>query len=306
MNQKSIQILSGHLHYVMDIAIDPENPMLLYSAALDRQVYLWDLTTGKVIRETLPFDSGLNSVLPLSGNREPGVIICGDRGLLVAQLPSSKNPPPAKDPFDYITYNGHSHNVNQALQVNADTFMTASEDGTIRVWNIYTNAQYVYTLGHGRIWKIAKVPNYPYLYAAANDDGACFFEFKDFINTSLKEVPFTRPEPHTREPKTESWCQAKSPLIGGIIIFLWLVGCAMALFWQYPKKDELTALWGAIMILGCIFAAVIFSLLCMGIGVLGFISYEWWKKRRERNSQAISVEHRYAPVSTELDKVIVK
>ena len=143
------QMFEGHGHYVMHVAFNPKDTNTFASASLDRTVKVWSIGSPVPNFTLEGHERGVNCVDYYVGGDKPYLISGADDSLVKI--------------WDYQTkaciqtLDGHSHNISAvAFHPELPVIMTASEDGTIKMWHS-TTYRLESTLNYGmeRAWAIA-------------------------------------------------------------------------------------------------------------------------------------------------------
>ena len=147
-------ILEGHKRAVYSIVFDPVNGHLV-SAGVGGRVRIWDIETGKTLREIKAHDK---AIMTITVTEDGKTLVTGSKdntigiwelatGRRIAELP------------------GHGKQVNSvAVNSNATLLASGSDDGTVRIWDISN-------MGLCDNISLTPVPLYP-----ANLDGQVWFE----------------------------------------------------------------------------------------------------------------------------------
>jgi mannonate dehydratase len=150
-----------HTHYVMSIALSPNNPDMIVSVGLDNAIGIWDLKKMKevqVLGGAHENEKGINSAKFTSGP-EP-VLLTGGDDRLVRVTNWKSGVELADQTFQMLS--GHSNNVCAVAYHSQRGFiLSGGEDGTLRIWDSSTfELVDVFASGDfGRIWAIDVDPN---------------------------------------------------------------------------------------------------------------------------------------------------
>eukprot|EP01121_Diplochlamys_sp_Union-15-3_P014741 TRINITY_DN4740_c0_g1_i1.p1 TRINITY_DN4740_c0_g1~~TRINITY_DN4740_c0_g1_i1.p1 ORF type:complete len:279 (-),score=26.25 TRINITY_DN4740_c0_g1_i1:49-885(-) len=272
-------VFASHNHYVMDFDLSPVDKYSLVSGGLDQVNIVWKYSANRVA-PVLELHSHKNGVNCVKYSPHSSDFVSGADDALVAfhTLTDTKN-----DTKKYVVKElvGHSHNVTSAVfhSLFPNILLTTAEDGTIRVWDLYNNKSVAYSVKYGRAWKIVSCPQNPNLFAIAHDSGTMMFYFKDFTNTSLKEIPFTIANTQRKDiPRTQTkfwknsgfWC-----LMVGLMLIC--AGCAGVV--KAAPKNMLEFPWFVFLILGIPFSFFLLSLI--GFGIVTLLVKLWGKITRK-------------------------
>ncbi|KRW99243.1 WD40-repeat-containing domain [Pseudocohnilembus persalinus] len=158
--------LDDHIHYVMDIAINPRDLNQFCTASLDRTIKVWTLsTTGSKNNFTLTgHTQGVNCVDYYKGDRP--YIISGGDDLLVKI-------------WDYQTkqcihtLEGHQQNISSTVfHPELPIIITGSEDGTVKFWHSSTyKLETTLNYNMDRAWSINICQDNPNIVAIGYDEG---------------------------------------------------------------------------------------------------------------------------------------
>ena len=143
------QLFEGHSHYVMHVVFNPKDTNTFASASLDRTVKVWSLGSPVPNFTLEGHERGVNCIDYYVGGDKPYLVSGADDSLVKV--------------WDYQTkaciqtLDGHSHNISSvAFHPELPLVMTASEDGTVKMWHS-TTYRLENTLNYGmeRAWAIA-------------------------------------------------------------------------------------------------------------------------------------------------------
>ncbi|UJR16031.1 hypothetical protein I4U23_002945 [Adineta vaga] len=143
------QTFEGHIHYVMQIAINPKDNNTFASASLDRTVKVWQLGSSHPNFTLEGHEKGVNCVDYYSGGDKPYLVSGGDDRLVKIWDYQNKT--------CVQTLEGHSQNVGcVAFHPELPIILSGSEDGTVKLWHSNTY-RLESTLNYGleRCWAIA-------------------------------------------------------------------------------------------------------------------------------------------------------
>ncbi|KAG9509591.1 Coatomer subunit beta', partial [Fragariocoptes setiger] len=143
------QVFEGHTHYVMQIVINPKDNNTFASASLDRTVKVWSLGSPSPNFTLEGHERGVNCVDYCHSGDKPYLISgADDRTVRI---------------WDYQTktcvqtLEGHAQNLSAVIyHPELPIILTASEDGTVKVWHISTyRLKATYNYGMERAWTMA-------------------------------------------------------------------------------------------------------------------------------------------------------
>ncbi|CAF1018734.1 unnamed protein product [Adineta steineri] len=143
------QTFEGHIHYVMQIAINPKDNNTFASASLDRTVKVWQLGSTQPNFTLEGHEKGVNCVDYYSGGDKPYLVSGGDDRLVKIWDYQNKT--------CVQTLEGHSQNVGcVAFHPELPIVLSGSEDGTVKLWHSNTY-RLESTLNYGleRCWAIS-------------------------------------------------------------------------------------------------------------------------------------------------------
>jgi len=148
-NWNCTMVFEGHSHYVMQVVFNPKDPNTFASASLDCTVKIWSLSSPVPNMSLEGHRKGVNSVDYYPGNDKPFLISGGDDERAIVWDMQTRTP--AQELV------GHTANVS-AVQFHPvrPLILTASEDGTVRVWNSNTyRLETMLSYGFERCWSLA-------------------------------------------------------------------------------------------------------------------------------------------------------
>ncbi|UJR30435.1 hypothetical protein I4U23_017969 [Adineta vaga] len=143
------QTFEGHIHYVMQIAINPKDNNTFASASLDRTVKVWQLGSTQPNFTLEGHEKGVNCVDYYSGGDKPYLVSGGDDRLVKIWDYQNKT--------CVQTLEGHSQNVGcVSFHPELPIVLSGSEDGTVKLWHSNTY-RLESTLNYGleRCWTIS-------------------------------------------------------------------------------------------------------------------------------------------------------
>jgi len=143
--------LIGHLLRVNAVAVTPDDRLVI-SGSYDRTLKVWNLETGKELFTLIGHRSVVNTVVVTPDGKR---VISGswDKTLKVWDIDTGKgvfrfikNFIPRQELF---SLDGHSHSV-EAVAVTSDgnRIISASRDGTLKVWSLSTKKEIFPLIGH--------------------------------------------------------------------------------------------------------------------------------------------------------------
>ncbi|XP_074594925.1 coatomer subunit beta' [Brevipalpus obovatus] len=148
-NWACTQVYEGHIHYVMQIVINPKDNNTFASASLDRTIKVWQMGSTGPNFTLEGHEKGVNCVDYCHIGDKPYLISgADDRTVKI---------------WDYQTktcvqtLEGHASNVSAVCyHPELPIILTGSEDGTLRIWHLNTY-RLESTLNYGleRVWTIA-------------------------------------------------------------------------------------------------------------------------------------------------------
>lgn len=150
-NWSCSMVYEGHAHYVMQVVFNPKDPNTFASASLDCTVKIWNLASPVPNMSLEGHRKGVNSVDYYPGNDKPYLISGGDDERAIIWDMQTRTPAQELP--------GHTANVS-AVQFHPTRplILTASEDGTVRVWNSNTyRLETILSYGFERCWSLASL-----------------------------------------------------------------------------------------------------------------------------------------------------
>ncbi|HKB36560.1 MAG TPA: c-type cytochrome domain-containing protein, partial [Gemmataceae bacterium] len=132
-----VRRFEGHAGLVLCVAFSPDGKRVL-SAALDHTIILWDAETTKEIRRLDSIAAYVNALAFTPGGKE--ALICGDNIIHLVDLQSGKA---------VRTFEGHTASVTGiALSPDGRQLLSASDDGSVRLWEVSTGRVLRSFIGH--------------------------------------------------------------------------------------------------------------------------------------------------------------
>ncbi|NEU74417.1 protein kinase [Hassallia byssoidea VB512170] len=137
-----VHTLKGHTSMVQAIAISPDG-QLIASGSNDNNIKLWQLTTGKLLRNFNRWFSGHSSMVDSLAFSPDGKLLASgswDDTIKLWQVNTGKQ---------ISTFTGHSNWVNSvAFSPEGQMLASGSADHTIKLWQIKTGRQISTLTGH--------------------------------------------------------------------------------------------------------------------------------------------------------------
>lgn len=137
-----VHTLKGHTSMVQAIAISPDG-QLIASGSNDNNIKLWQLTTGKLLRNFNRWFSGHSSMVDSLAFSPDGKLLASgswDDTIKLWQVNTGKQ---------ISTFTGHSNWVNSvAFNPEGQMLASGSADNTIKFWQIKTGRQISTLTGH--------------------------------------------------------------------------------------------------------------------------------------------------------------
>ncbi|CAH1104485.1 unnamed protein product [Psylliodes chrysocephalus] len=142
------QVFEGHIHYIMQISINPKDNNTFASASLDRTIKVWQLGASTANFTLEGHEKGVNCVDYYHGGDKPYLISGADDRLVKIWDYQNKT--------CVQTLEGHGQNVTAVcFHPELPIALTGSEDGTIRVWHANTHRlESSLNYGFERVWTI--------------------------------------------------------------------------------------------------------------------------------------------------------
>ncbi|CAF1122888.1 unnamed protein product [Didymodactylos carnosus] len=143
------QTFEGHIHYVMQIAINPKDNNTFASASLDRTVKVWQLGSSQPNFTLEGHEKGVNCIDYYSGGDKPYLASGGDDRLVKIWDYQNKT--------CVQTLEGHTQNVGcVAFHRELPIILSGSEDGTVKLWHSNTyRLESTLNYGMERCWTIS-------------------------------------------------------------------------------------------------------------------------------------------------------
>ena len=166
----NVMIFEGHTHYVMQVVFNPKDPNTFASASLDGTVKVWGLNSPTPYFSLLGHERGVNCVDYISDGDKPYLISGSDDHTAKIWDYQSKT--------CVVTLEGHTANVSAVcFHPELPVVATASEDGTVRLWNSATyRPEKLVNEAMERAWALAAVRGSNVL-AVGYDEGALVLKF---------------------------------------------------------------------------------------------------------------------------------
>lgn len=126
----ALSLLEGHRDFATDITFDGKDPTVAYSASQDHAVKTWDLTTGSCV-DTRSTNQSLAAICHLP---EHSLIAAGGAERYINLV----DPRASATKVSAMTLRGHTARINSiSRDPKSDyQFVSASHDGTCRIWDI--------------------------------------------------------------------------------------------------------------------------------------------------------------------------
>ncbi|CAG9858263.1 unnamed protein product [Phyllotreta striolata] len=142
------QVFEGHVHYIMQISINPKDNNTFASASLDRTIKVWQLGASTANFTLEGHEKGVNCVDYYHGGDKPYLISGADDRLVKIWDYQNKT--------CVQTLEGHGQNVTAVcFHPELPIALTGSEDGTVRVWHANTHRlESSLNYGFERVWAI--------------------------------------------------------------------------------------------------------------------------------------------------------
>lgn len=139
------QEFQEHAHYIMQIAVNPEDPEMFVSGSLDKTLKVWKLGEQESICTLEGHEKGVNCVEFLTGGR----IVSGsdDCSICVWDIQTQKCIETLK--------NAHKNNVTFVTPFKT-WIISGAEDSTVKIWNSQTfSLEKELNFEKGRAWCVA-------------------------------------------------------------------------------------------------------------------------------------------------------
>jgi WD40 repeat protein len=128
---RQVQVFRGHESGILGVALAADGKVAA-SASRDGTTRLWEVATGKETRRLVPQNAGTPQAVAFSPNgKQLLVSYQGPQGEFVVRrwdVATGK---------ELATYKGHTSNVTHVgWRPDGRTFLSASQDGTLRLWDV--------------------------------------------------------------------------------------------------------------------------------------------------------------------------
>jgi WD40 repeat protein len=194
LSDGSTSRLSGHSHWVSDVAFSPTNPGTLASASWDNTVRLWDVSTG-TLQQTLSGHSNIVNKLAFSPDANFLATASADNTLRLW----------AVDQGTLLhTFVGHTQSVNAvAFSPDGNLLASGGHDDNIILWHVPTRSRLRTLSGHrAQITSLAFSPDGRFLLSGGGtmdatlrlwrvSDGALLYTYDQETGTGIRSVAFS-------------------------------------------------------------------------------------------------------------------
>jgi guanine nucleotide-binding protein subunit beta-2-like 1 protein len=171
--------LTGHNHFVSDLALANENNMVI-SSSWDKTLRLWDLKTGKTVRRFVGHTKEVFTVALSQDNRQ--IISAGaDQGIkLWNTLGDCKFTTESHNHNDWVSCIRYS--PLQKTQTKVDSkpyFASVGWDGRLKIWNTNFQIRYSFKAHKSNINALSISPNFKYVATGGKDKTLNVWEVMD-------------------------------------------------------------------------------------------------------------------------------
>lgn len=125
-NYESIRTYQGHLHYVMQVKLNPNDTTQFATASLDRTIKFWSLEDSDPVFTLEGHEQGINDIDFLHGDDNLLVSGSDDRTVKVWNYQTRQL---------LHSFSGHTGNVTAVLFHTSNIIASTSEDCSVRFWN---------------------------------------------------------------------------------------------------------------------------------------------------------------------------
>jgi WD40 repeat protein len=129
-NYECIRTFQGHMHYVMQVRLNPNNTNEFATASLDRTIKFWSLEESEPLFSLEGHERGVNSIDFLKGSDTLIVSGSDDQTVKVWNYQTRQL---------LHTLSGHTDNVTAVLFHTQSMIVSISEDCSVRFWNYIAN-----------------------------------------------------------------------------------------------------------------------------------------------------------------------
>lgn len=175
--------LTGHNHFVSDLAISNENNMVI-SASWDKTLRLWDLRTGKTIRRFVGHTKEVYSVALSQDNRQ--IISAGaDLGIkLWNTVGDNKFTTETHNHTDWVSCVRYSPIVKSSKVESKPYFASVGWDGRLKIWNTNFMIRNSFKAHSGTVNALAISPNFKYIATGGKNKTVHIWDVNDLSNPS--------------------------------------------------------------------------------------------------------------------------
>lgn len=175
--------LTGHNHFVSDLALANDNTMVL-SSSWDKTLRLWDLRTGKTIRQFVGHTKEVYTVALSQDNRQ--IISAGaDIGIkLWNTIGENKFTTETHNHNDWVSCIRYSPLVKTSKGESKPYFASVGWDGRLKIWNTNFQIRYSFKAQQANINALAISPNFKYVAAGGKSKILNIWDIQDLSNPS--------------------------------------------------------------------------------------------------------------------------
>jgi WD40 repeat protein len=190
-----LKTLQGHTNWIWAAAFSPDGKIAA-SASGDYTTKIWDINTGACLATLAEHSNGVLSVA-ISPNNKIIATASDDRTIKLWDLEASIRENQANNlPSSLKTLLGHTSGVYfVTFSPDGTTLATASDDQTIKIWDINTGECLKTLTGHtNRVWSVRYSPRGAILASASHDETIKLWD----IQTGKCTLTLQAPRPYER------------------------------------------------------------------------------------------------------------
>jgi len=179
--------LTGHNHFVSDLALSFDNHYLL-SSSWDKTIRLWDLRTGLTVKRFVGHTKEIFTISFSPDNRQ--VISAGaDKQIkLWNTLGENKFSSEQNNHTDWVSCVRYSPQLKQQSKVTFQPyFASVGWDGKLKIWNTNFQIRFSFKPHEGQINSVAISPNGKYLATGGKDKKLQIWDIAD-LNEPIREI----------------------------------------------------------------------------------------------------------------------
>lgn len=175
--------LTGHNHFVSDLALSNDNNMVL-SSSWDKTLRLWDLKTGKTSRRFVGHTKEVYAVALSQDNRQ--IISAGaDLGIkLWNTVGENKYTTEANNHTDWVSCIRYSPLTKSTKVDSKPYFASVGWDGRLKIWNTNFQIRFSFKAHQGNINALSISPNFKYVATGGKDKTLNIWDVQDLSGPS--------------------------------------------------------------------------------------------------------------------------